>query len=69
MQRKNIREKSENPDRMLIVIDPRMSESARMADLHIANRPGTDAIMLKGLIALILRLGWEKAHNGRSRPV
>ena len=57
--RKNIREASENPDKMLIVIDPRVSESARLADFHIANRPGTDAIMLKGLIALILRRGWE----------
>ena len=57
--RKNIREHSENPEQMLIVIDPRMSESARMADIHIANRPGTDAIMLKGLIAMILRRGWE----------
>ena len=57
--RKNIREVSENPDKLLIVVDPRMSESARMADLHIANRPGTDALLLRGLIGLILRRGWE----------
>ena len=60
--RKNIREHSENPDQMLIVIDPRMSESARMADLHIANRPGTDALMMKGLIALILQNHWENTE-------
>ena len=63
--RKNIREASENPDKLLVVIDPRMSESARMADIHIANRPGTDAIMLKGLIALILRRGWENKEYCR----
>ena len=57
--RKNIREVSENPDKLLIVVDPRMSESARLADIHIANRPGTDALLLRGLIALILRRGWE----------
>ena len=57
--RKNIREFSENPEKMLIVVDPRMSESARMADLHIANRPGSDALLLRGLITLILRRGWE----------
>ena len=57
--RQTIREHAENPDKMLIVVDPRLSESARMADIHIANRPGTDALMLRGLIALILRNGWE----------
>ena len=57
--RKNLRECAEDPNRLLIVVDPRMSESARLADIHIANRPGTDALMLKGLIALILKKGWE----------
>ncbi len=57
--RKNLRECAEDPNRLLIVVDPRMSESARLADIHIANRPGTDALMMKGLIALILKKGWE----------
>lgn len=57
--RKNIREFSENPDKLLITVDPRLSESARMSDIHIANRPGTDALLLRGLIALILKKGWE----------
>ena len=57
--RKNIREHSEDPDKLLITVDPRLSESARISDIHIANRPGTDALMLRGLIALILRKGWE----------
>lgn len=57
--RASIREIAEDPNRMLIVIDPRMSESARLADMHIMPRPGSDAIFLKGLIALILRRGLE----------
>lgn len=60
--RKNIRECSEDPDRILITIDPRMSETARLSDIHIANRPGSDAILLKGLIALILQNHWENTE-------
>jgi anaerobic selenocysteine-containing dehydrogenase len=41
----------------LVVIDPRRSESAERADIHIANRPGTDALLLKAIIATILDNG------------
>ena len=54
-----IREFSENPDKLLIDVDPRLSETARMADLHIRNRPGSDSLLLRGLIALILDKGWQ----------
>ncbi len=57
--RESIREFSENKDKMLIVIDPRVTETARMADMHIALKPGTDALFLKAIIALILKEGWE----------
>jgi len=57
--RKTIREFSEDPEKLVITVDPRLSETARMSDIHIANRPGTDALLLRGLIALILRKGWE----------
>jgi formate dehydrogenase (coenzyme F420) alpha subunit len=33
----------------LIVVDPRLSESARRADLHVAVRPGTDGALAWGL--------------------
>jgi anaerobic selenocysteine-containing dehydrogenase len=57
--RATIRSASEDPDRLLIDVDPRMSETARMADMHIMPRPGTDALLLRALIAMILDNGWE----------
>lgn len=57
--RRVIREFSEDPDRMFISVDPRLSETARMADMHIALRPGTDALMIRAMIALILKEGWQ----------
>ena len=55
--RATIRNASEDPNRMLIDVDPRMSETARMADMHIMPRPGTDALLLRALIAMILDNG------------
>lgn len=57
--RRIIREFSEDPDRMIIDVDPRLSETARMADLHVMPRPGCDSLLLRGLIALILDKGWQ----------
>lgn len=41
--------------RKLIVVDPRRSETAEMADLHLAVRPGTDAFLLGALLATLVR--------------
>lgn len=54
-----IREFSENPDKMFIDVDPRLSETARMADMHVAPRFGSDALLIRGLIAMILDKGWQ----------
>ncbi|MEE8396585.1 MAG: molybdopterin-dependent oxidoreductase [bacterium] len=43
-----------DPERLLVAIDPRRSETARKADIHLALRPGTDALLLKAMIAIIL---------------
>jgi len=43
------------PDRKLAVVDPRRSETAARADLHIAPRPGSDAFLLLGMAALIVQ--------------
>ena len=47
--------KAANPRTKLIVIDPRRTDTARMADLHLQIKPGTDIVLLnaiaKGLIA------------------
>jgi anaerobic selenocysteine-containing dehydrogenase len=51
---------SKNPDQLLVVVDPRLSESAKIADIHLAIRPGTDALFLRSMIAIIINEGMHK---------
>lgn len=41
----------------LIVVDPRCTETAKVADLHLAIRPGTDIDLMNGIAHLLLRRG------------
>ncbi|KAF0155359.1 MAG: anaerobic dehydrogenase typically selenocysteine-containing [Syntrophaceae bacterium] len=50
---------SKDPDKMLIVVDPRLSETAKIANIHLPIRPGTDALLIKAMISIILKEGWE----------
>lgn len=50
---------AKDPHKLLVVIDPRLSETARKADIHLALRPGTDALLTRALIAIILQEGWQ----------
>jgi len=50
---------SKDKEKMLIVVDPRKTETAKLADIHLPIRPGTDALLLKAMISLILKEGWE----------
>lgn len=54
-----LRDFSRSDDKLLAVVDPRLSETARIADVHLALRPGTDALLVRSLIAIILQEGWE----------
>ncbi len=45
----------------LVVVDPRRTETAAMADRHLAIRPGTDALLLLGLLHTLFA-------EGRTRP-
>lgn len=46
-----------NPAMRIIVVDPRPSETAQMADLHLAIKPGTDVALFNGLLNVILNEG------------
>ena len=48
-----------DPERVLVAIDPRRSETATIADIHLAVRPGADALLMKTMISIILEEGWE----------
>jgi anaerobic selenocysteine-containing dehydrogenase len=41
----------------LVVVDPRRSRTAEEADLHLAIRPGTDALLLAALVTELARTG------------
>ncbi len=43
-----------DPGRALIVIDPRRTETADLADYHLQVRPGTDAFCLSALLAVLV---------------
>jgi anaerobic selenocysteine-containing dehydrogenase len=63
-----LREIRNDPARSLIVIDPRRSETAAMADFHLAVRPGTDAWCLAALAAILVQDGlvaqaWVDEHT------
>ncbi|MFO7964209.1 MAG: molybdopterin-dependent oxidoreductase [Desulfobacterales bacterium] len=55
--RRKLSKMSRDPDRLLVVVDPRLSETAKIADIHLAIRPGTDALFIKSMIAVILNEG------------
>ncbi len=50
---------SKDPHRTLVIIDPRKSETAAIADMHLGVRPGCDALLIKAMIAIIVEQGWE----------
>lgn len=55
-----LKEFSQNPDKTVAIIDPRKSETAKIANIHIPLKPGTDALLARAMIALIVQEGWEK---------
>ncbi|MGH9037349.1 MAG: molybdopterin-dependent oxidoreductase, partial [Acidimicrobiia bacterium] len=53
--RTTLKEIARDPDRCLVVIDPRRTETAELADIHLQVRPGTDAWLLAALAGVIVQ--------------
>jgi anaerobic selenocysteine-containing dehydrogenase len=65
---------AKDPERSMIVIDPRRTETAEMADIHLAVRPGTDAWLLAALGAVLVEEDliaseWLQDHVDDYEPV
>jgi anaerobic selenocysteine-containing dehydrogenase len=70
-----IQEIAKDADRTLIVFDPRRTETAELADIHLAVNPGTDAWCITAILGYMAQHGlvndeWLSAHaNGYSRVI
>ncbi|MDP3540091.1 MAG: molybdopterin-dependent oxidoreductase [Azonexus sp.] len=49
--------KAANPDLKIIVADPRRTESAEIADLHLPLKPGTDIALFNGMLHVLINEG------------
>jgi formate dehydrogenase len=49
-----LREIAADPARALVVIDPRRTETAELADFHLRVKPGTDAFCLAAILAVLV---------------
>jgi assimilatory nitrate reductase catalytic subunit len=50
--------KAQRPDMKIIVVDPRRTESAEFADLHLQILPGTDVALCHGMLHAAIAEGW-----------
>ena len=51
-----------NPHVRMIVVDPRRTETAEAADLHLAIRPGTDIDLFNGIAYLLMQWGHQNTQ-------
>ncbi len=63
-----LKEIANDPLRSMIVLDPRRTETAELADFHLQVRPGTDAFCLAAMVATLVQerlvdRGWVDAHT------
>jgi len=65
-----IQEISKDPNRTLVVFDPRRTETAELADIHLAIKPGTDAWCITAILGYMVQHqlvndAWLRTHaNG-----
>ncbi len=53
----------------LVVVDPRRSETARLADAHLSVVPGSDGFLLAALVHTVLEEGLGRANDASARIV
>ena len=58
--REVLKELKKDPQRTMVLVDPRISESAKYADHHLAIKPGTDAYLLSAMLGIIVQ---EDLHD------
>lgn len=69
-----VQEISKDPERTLIVFDPRKSETAELADIHLAVKPGTDTWCITAILAHMaqndmLNTSWLTEHTNGYQAV
>ncbi|MGK0288638.1 MAG: anaerobic selenocysteine-containing dehydrogenase [bacterium] len=57
--RKTLQKIQKDPNRKMVVIDPRRTETAERADYHLAVKAGKDAFLLSAILAVIIQEGLE----------
>lgn len=72
--RSYLRAVSKDPSRKLIVLDPRRTETADYADIHLAVKPGRDAWCLSAIIAHMVQtnklpMAWLEQHSHKYQTV
>ena len=59
-----------NPSKTLIVVDPRVTKTAMLADLHLPVKPRSDLALINGLIHILIeqRSDRSRVHRRAHRP-
>jgi len=50
--------KKANPNLCIVVVDPRTTDTASIADLHLPIQPGTDVMLFNGMLHIMAWEGW-----------
>lgn len=64
--RRVLRQIANDPDRSMVVIDPKRTKTAELADYFLAVRPGTDAFCVAAILAIMVRddlVDWDFVNH------
>ncbi|BCG63066.1 MAG: hypothetical protein methR_P0757 [Methyloprofundus sp.] len=57
--RKVLGQIAQDPNKTMVVIDPRITETAKKADFHLQIKPGMDAFLLSAMVGIIIQESLE----------